>query len=191
MPCKKRKLVKDIDFPENIPTDYAPVVNKRGLLLELNIEVFFTIEDNFNSTDDPIIEQETPSGNKGYYGFAFGVKFPEIPPEEACSISTDPLEQKIKIQRLYDVGILEASVGKNVRHHFWTGKYQKGVQEVKVDDANKRMWTQEYEISTSSPQSSTSGRPEYSRCSEIPSRGKDRQRLHHRSLPKKCISTIP
>ena len=45
-------------------------------------------------------------------------------------------------------------------------------------------------MSTSSPQSSTSGRPEYSRCSEIPSRGKDRQRLHHRSLPKKCISTI-
>ena len=121
MPCKKRKLVKDIDFPENIPTDYAPVVNKRGLPPGTEyLEVSFTIQDNFDSTEPDIMEQPTLSGNKGYYGFAFGVKFPEIPPEEACSISTDPLDQKIKIQRLYDVAILEASVGKNVRHHFWT-----------------------------------------------------------------------
>ena len=140
MPCKKRKLVKDIDFPENIPTDYAPVVNKIGLPPGTEyLEVTLTIQDNPWNTEPDVMSQPPLTGDKG---LSFGVKFPEIPPEEACSISTDPLEQMIKIQRLYDVAIVEASVGKNVRHHFWTGKYQKGIQEVKVDDSNKKMWNQ-------------------------------------------------
>ena len=152
MPCKKRKLVKDIDFPENIPTDYAPVVNKRGLPPGTEyLEISFTIEDNYHSSTPDIIDQPTPAGNHGHYGLAFGVKSPEIPTEESCKISTDPLEQKIKIQRLYDVAILEASVGKNKRHHFWTGQYKKGVANVNVDDANKTMWTQGYEMSPSAP----------------------------------------
>ena len=116
MPCKKGKLVKDIDFPENIPTDYQPVVNKRGLPPGTEcLDISFTIQDNFFSSEKDIIEIDTPTNNKGYYGLAFGVKFPEIPPEEACSSSTDPLNQKIKVQRLYDVAILEASVEKKLR----------------------------------------------------------------------------
>ena len=35
------------------------------------------------------------------------------------------------------------------------GEYKKGIQEVTVDDANKRMWAQGYKMSTSAPQSST------------------------------------
>ena len=152
MPCKKRKYVKDIDFPENIPTDYQPVVNKRGLSPGTEyLDISFTIQDNFFYAQKDIIEIDTPTNNKGYYGLAFGVKFPEIPPEEACSTSTDPLEQKIKVQRLYDVAIVEASVGKNCRHHFWTGGYKKEVQDVVVDDANKKMWNQGYEMSLSIP----------------------------------------
>ena len=152
MPCKKRKLVKDIEFPENIPTDYQPVVNKRGLPPGTEyLDISFTIQDNSFSSQKDIIEIDTPTGNKGYYGLAFGVKFPEIPPEEACSTSTDPLEQKIKVQRLYDVAIVEASVGKNCRHYFWTGAYKKGVQDVVVDDANKKMWNQRYQMSLSIP----------------------------------------
>ena len=152
MPCKKRKYVKDIDFPENIPTDYAPVVNKRGLPPGTEyLDISFTIEDNYRSSKPDIIDQPTPAGNLGHYGIAFGVKFPEIPPEESCKVSTDPLEQKIKIQRLYDVAILEASVGKNKRHHFWTGQYRKGLTAVNVDDANKQMWRQGYQMSASAP----------------------------------------
>ena len=141
--------MKEIDFPENIPTDYAPVVNKRGLPPGTEfLEFSFTIADNYQSTTPDIIDQPTPTGNLGHYGIAFGVKFPEIPPEESCSISTDPLEQQIKkIHHLYDVAILEASVGKNYRHHFWTGQYKKGINPTNVDDANKQMWTQGYEMS--------------------------------------------
>ena len=107
--------MKDIDFPENIPTDYQPVVNKRGLPPGTEyLDISFTIQDNFFSAQKDIIEIDTPTNNKGYYGLAFGVTFPEIPPEEACSTSTDPLEQKIKVQRLYDVAIVEASVGKKI-----------------------------------------------------------------------------
>ena len=106
------------------------------------------------STAENITAQNTPT-NKGYFGMAFRGKFPEIPPEEACSTSTDPLKQEIKVPRLYDVAIIEASEGKNCRNHFWTGEQRKGIQEVTVDDANNRMWTQGYEMSTSAPQSST------------------------------------
>ena len=127
MPCKKRNLVKDIDFPENIPTDYQPVVNKRGLPPGTEyLDISFTVQDNFYSSAKDIIEQDTPTGNKGYYGFAFGVKFPEIPPEEACSSSTDPLNQKIKVQRLYGVAILEASVGKKLQTPLLDRTIQKG-----------------------------------------------------------------
>ena len=148
MPCKKRKYVKDMDFPENIPTDYQPVVNKRGLPPGTEyLDVSFTIQNNEFSTQRDIILGGTPPADKGYYGFAFGVKFPEIPPQEACSSSTDPLNQKIKIQRLYDVAVLEASLGKNNRHHFWTGQPGKGTMSTKVEDANKLMWDMGYEMS--------------------------------------------
>ena len=102
-----------MDFPENIPTDYQPVVNKRGLPPGTEyLDVSFTIQNNQYTSSKDIILGGTPAADKGYYGFAFGVKFPEIPPQEACS-TTDPLNQKIKVQRLYDVAVLEASLGKN------------------------------------------------------------------------------
>ena len=52
------------------------------------------MQNNVYSTAENIIAQNTPT-DKGYFGMAFRVKFPEIPPEEACSTSTDPLEQEI------------------------------------------------------------------------------------------------
>ena len=56
MPCKKRKLEKDIDFPENIPTDYQPVVNKRGPPPGIEyLDISFTIQDNSFSSQKDII----------------------------------------------------------------------------------------------------------------------------------------
>ena len=70
------------------------------------------------------------------------------------------------------------------------------MQGVKVDDANKRMWHQGYEMSESSPQSSTSGNIqnvlEAQKSAMEEKMGKDYIIVVcQKKKKKKCISTIP